>query len=105
MMVIDDWWKYDVGEKILVPVIEGVNLFNSVVAIPNDVNILFNGYDLFGNPATTFDRFVAGVGIVTSGAASGIVRVSYSVMKWAGWVNNSTSIYSAGRIIQENNKK
>ena len=90
----DDWWKYDAGEKCLVPVVQGAVLLTPVVGVPNDVSILFSGNDLFGNPATTLDRVIASVGIVTAGAVSGVVRVSYSVMNWAGLVNKATTGYS-----------
>ena len=43
---------------------------------------------------------MAGLGIVSAGVSSGVVKVSYSVMRWAGWVKNIASVYSIEETIR-----
>jgi RHS repeat-associated protein len=86
-----DFWVQQNGGKFLLP----LTLINPLVGVPNDIKTLFTGVGLYGNPATTFDRVVAGAGVVTFGTASGVIRgVSNTARTWASWGNYGTTGYS-----------
>jgi len=86
-----DFWVRENGGKILSP----LTLINPLVSIPNDFKTVFTGVDMFGYPATTIDRVVAGVDVLTFGAASGVFRgVPNTVRTWARWGNYGTTGYS-----------
>ena len=87
-----DFWVQQNGGKVLVP----LALSNPLVGVPNDVSILFTGYDMGGNPFTTFDRVVAGAGVLSFGTARGVFSVSNTVRTWAKWGNYGTTGYSIG---------
>ncbi len=96
-----DFWVQQNGGKFLSP----LALANPAVGTTNDVKVLFTGTDMYGNPATTFDRVLAGAGVLTFGAASGVVRVSNTVRTWASWGNFGLTGYSIYGAYKNNFRK
>jgi hypothetical protein len=71
-----------------------LTLINPLIGIPNDFKAIFTGVDLYGNPATTFDRVVAGADVLSFGAAKGVFGGSKTLRTWANLANRGTTWYS-----------
>ena len=94
---IDFWVQQNVG-KILSP----LALINPLLGIPNDFKSIFTGVDLYGYPATTFDRLVSGADVLTFGASRGIFGGSETFRTWANGANYGTTWYSVFGVYRNN---
>lgn len=79
---------------------------NPLVGIPNDLKTVFKGVDLYGFPATTFNRVISGVDIFAFGTAKGVFGGSKILRTWANWGNYGTTGYSVvGTYVNYSRKK
>jgi len=71
-------------------------LFNPLVGIPNDIKVLFLGEDIYGNKANNFDQVMAGLSIVTFGAAKYFEFGLTGTKEVVKTVNNLSDYYFPG---------
>ena len=65
-----------------------------MVGIPNDIKTIFTGEDIYGNEATSVDKGIAVLDMVTLGLSSKLMNVPVSIAKRSDIANKGTTIYS-----------
>jgi hypothetical protein len=88
---------YDADEKFSEaarPIAQGAALLNPLVGIPNDIKTIFTGEDIYGNEATSVDKGIAVLDMVTLGLSSKLMNVPVSIAKRSDIANKGTTIYS-----------
>jgi RHS repeat-associated protein len=95
----------DMENKIIdavAPILQGLALLNPLVGVPNGVYTAVAGEDIYGNEASTANRIISGVGVVTGGvgkAASGVVSTTSKI------ISKVTDAYTVIQTTREGYKK
>lgn len=87
-----DYWDRKFAEAVEPYATAAVSMMTGISQI-NDVTTI-NGEDMFGNSATTTDKVVADVSLVTVGTAKIPIRAVQSISKWVGWGAKSYTIWN-----------
>ena len=95
-----DYWDRQFAKRAEPYVTAAVSIMPGISQI-NDV-MTIKGEDMFGNSATTTDKVVAGISLVTVGTAKIPIRAVQSTSKWCGW---GTRFYTAGNTWKNERKK
>ena len=74
---------------------QGLVQFNPLMGVPNDIMTL-TGTDMYGNEATTADKVIAGVDLITFGTAKAVKYAVQGPAKVVNGANTTTTIISAG---------
>ena len=95
-----DYWDRKFAEAVEPYATAAVSMMPGISQI-NDV-MTINGEDMFGNPATTYNKVGAGVSLVTVGTSKIPIK---SVQLVSTWISRVTKVYTAGNTWNNERKK
>ncbi len=95
-----DYWDRKFAEAVEPYATAAVSMTPGISQI-NDV-MTINGEDMFGNPATTYNKVGAGVSLVTVGTSKIPIKAAQLV---STWISRVTKVYTAGNTWNNERKK